>query len=208
MKLVVLGANGRTGKLVLQVALDRGMDVTAVVRSAGKQPCTRHDRLISRVGDPCNPTFLKSVLPGHDVVISALGGRSPTKMATSVYCRSASAIVEAACDTGLNRVLVTSTALLFPPRTLPERILQFVVPNVVRSATRMEEILKESDLNWTFARCGFLNDDEEAKYRAQKDSLPSKGTSVSRLALAHFLVDATENSDARCSVFGVSNPKT
>jgi putative NADH-flavin reductase len=184
------------------------MDVTAVVRSAGKQPGTRHDRLIFKVGDPCDPTFLKRVLRGQDVVISTLGGRSPTKTATSVYFRSASAIVEAARDTGLNRVLVTSTALLFPARTLLEKILRFVVPNVVRSATRMEEILKESDLNWTFARCGFLNDDEEAIYRAQKDSLPSKGTSVSRLALAHFLVDAIEKPDARCSVFGVSNPET
>ena len=38
MKLVILGANGRTGELVLQAALKKGMDVTAVVRSAGKKP--------------------------------------------------------------------------------------------------------------------------------------------------------------------------
>jgi len=68
----------------------------------------------------------------------------------------------------------------------------------------MEEIFRESRMNWTFARCGFLKDSDENQYRAQKDGLPQKGTSVSRLALAHFLVDAIERADAHCSVFGVS----
>ena len=37
MKLVVLGANGRTGKLVVQEALEMGETVTAVVRSEAKK---------------------------------------------------------------------------------------------------------------------------------------------------------------------------
>jgi putative NADH-flavin reductase len=114
VKLVVLGANGRTGTRVLQAALDRDMDVTAVVRSASKQPDIRHEKLTVMVGDPCDAAFLKPVFRGQDAVISTLGGRRPTRSATSVYFRSADAIVEAAWDTGLKRVLVTSTALLFP----------------------------------------------------------------------------------------------
>ena len=66
MKLVILGANGRTGKLVLQAALDKGMDVTAVVRSAGKKPTILHERLKVVVGDPCDRDFLKHTLRGQD----------------------------------------------------------------------------------------------------------------------------------------------
>lgn len=205
MKLVVLGANGRTGKLVLRVALERGMDVTAVVRSAGKRPDIWHDKLTVIAGDPCDAAFLKPVFRGQDAVISTLGGRRPTKAATSVYFRSADAIVDAASDAGPKRVLVTSTALLFPARRLMDSLLRILVPSVVRSATRMEEILRASDLNWTSARCGFLNDGEEPLYRAEKGALPEHGTLISRCALARFLVDAIENPNASRAVFGVSS---
>ncbi len=104
LKLVVLGANGRTGKLVLQAALAKDMNVTAVVRSTGKAPDLQHERLQVVVGDPCDPMVLASVFRDHNAVVSTLGGRLPSKAATSVYCRSAAAIVEAASVTDFKRV--------------------------------------------------------------------------------------------------------
>jgi putative NADH-flavin reductase len=205
MKLVLLGANGGTGQHVLHAALEEGMYVTAVVRSEGKRPKIAHPNLKTVVGDPCDPAFLKTVLRGQDALISTLGGRAPTKRATSVYYRSADAIVEAAWDTGLKRVLVTSTALLFPEQTLLGTLLQYLVPNVVRSADRMEKILRNSDLNWTAARAGFLSDSREATYRAIKGALPEGGTAVPRLALARFLVDAVRNPETNCAAYGVSH---
>ncbi|WP_436399579.1 NAD(P)-dependent oxidoreductase [Roseobacter sp. S98] len=205
MKLVVLGANGGTGKHVLRAALEDGMTVTAVVRSEGKRPEIDHPNLKIVVGDPCDPAFLKTVLRGQDALISTLGGRAPTKVATSVYYRSADAIVEAAWDTGLKRVLVTSTALLFPEQTLLGTLLQYLVPNVVRSADKMEKVLQSSGLNWTAARAGFLNDVREATYRAVKGALPKDGTAVPRLALARFLVDAVQNPETNCAAYGVSH---
>lgn len=204
MKLVLLGANGRTGKLVLEAALAKEIDVTAVVRSADKVPDLQHERLQVAVGDPCDPVFLASVFRDQDAVISALGGRLPSKAATSVYFRSAAAIVEAASVTGLKRVLVTSTALLFPDQTLLGKVLRVVVPNVVFSAGRMEDILKASGLDWTSARAGFLNDDRAPVYRARRDALPKNGTAVSRLALAQFLIDAISDPETHGAAYGVS----
>ena len=204
MKLVILGANGRTGQLVLQAALDKGMDVTAVVRSVGKKPTISHEKLKTVVGDPCDKVFLTQTLRGQDAVISALGGRRPTKAATSVYYRSADALVDAAWDNGLKRVLVTSTALLFHEQTMMGRVLRRLVPNVVQSARRMEDILKASGLSWTSARPGFLNDAEDIAYRAQRDGLPENGTSVSRQALATFLIDAVQDPNTGHAAYGVS----
>lgn len=204
MKLIVLGANGRTGLLVLKTALEKGMDVTAVVRTADRQPEMSHDRLTVVVGDPCDPAFLKAVFRKQDVVVSTLGGRRPTKAATSVYLRSAKAIAEATREVGLKRVLVTSTALLFPAQTLMEKILRFLVPNVVRSAAQMERILGAAKLDLTVARVGFLTNERENTYRAEVGGLPANGNSVSRLALANFLLDAVEKPDAQFSTFGVS----
>ena len=204
MKLVVLGANGGTGQHLLRAALEDGMTVTAVVRSESKRPKSVHPNLKTVVGDPCDPAFLKTVLRGQDALISTLGGRAPTKSATSVYYRSADAIVEAAWDTGVRRVLVTSTALLFPEQTLLGTLLQYLVPNVVRSANEMEKVLQNSGLNWTAARAGFLNDACKATYRAAKGALPKDGTAVPRLALARFLVDAVRDPETNCAAYGVS----
>lgn len=208
MKLVLLGANGRTGKLVLEAVISKDIDVTAVVRSADKARDLQHKSLQVMVGDPCDPVFLTSVFRDHDAVISAFGGRLPSKVATSVYYRSAVAIVEAASVTGLKRVLVTSTALLFPNQTLLGKLLRFVVPNAVRSAGRMDNILKRPGLDWTSARAGFLNDASVATYRAQRDALPENGTAVSRVALAQFLIVAISDSETQGAAYGVSQAST
>ncbi|WP_174825900.1 NAD(P)-dependent oxidoreductase [Ruegeria arenilitoris] len=208
MKLVVLGANGRAGKLVLQAALARDMEVTAVVRSADRAPDLLDARLKVAVGDPCDPAFLASVFCGQDAVISTLGGRQPTKAATSVYFRSAQAIVHAASETGLKRVLVTSTALLFPDQMLLGKLLRVVVPNVVRSAGRMEDTLKQSGLDWTSARAGFLNDAAVAAYRAKRNALLKGGTALPRLALAQFLIDALDDPETKGAAYNVAQTNT
>jgi hypothetical protein len=68
----------------------------------------------------------------------------------------------------------------------------------------MEKVLKNSGLNWTTARAGFLNDAREPTYRAARNALPADGTAVPRLALARFLVDAVQNPDTNCAAYGVS----
>ncbi|WP_404401857.1 NAD(P)-dependent oxidoreductase [Pelagibacterium halotolerans] len=207
MKLVVLGANGRTGSHVVREALERGATVTAVVRSDAKRLAIRHDRLSVAVGDPCDPEFLAGVFRGQDAVISTLGGRRPTKRATSIYYRSADAIVEAASQTDVRKILVTSSALLFPPRRLLDRLLTVIVRRVVQSATRMEHKLRAANLDVIVARCGFLTDSEERRYRAERGSLPADGSSVARLGLALFLVDTVQNSWSGHQVCGVSGPR-
>lgn len=206
MKLVVLGANGRTGKLVVREALNRGETVTAVVRSDAKRPPIVHDQLNIVVGDPCDPKFLAEIFRDQDAVISTLGGRKPTKKATAIYWMSADAITEAARDTGLTKVAITSSALLFRPKRLVDRLLTAIVHNVVQSANRMEQRLGTANLNVVVARCGFLTDAEETKYRAELGSLPTNGSSVSRAGLVQFLVDTIQKPYSGYQVYGVSRP--
>jgi len=207
MKLVVLGANGRTGKLIVEEALAIGDTVTAVVRSEAKRLQLTHDRLNVVVGDPCNSDFLSKVFESQDAVISALGGRSPTRSATSIYSRSADAIVGAARQSGLKKIAVTSSALLFPPSRLLDKLLANLVRNVVQSALRMEETLQSAQCDVTIARCGFLTNSDERRYRAQLGALPHNGSSVSRLSLAKFLVARTHDATSGMEVYGVSGPE-
>lgn len=206
MKIVVLGANGRTGRLVVREALHKGETVTAVVRSDAKRPTIQHEQLNVVVGDPCDPKFLSEVFRDQDAVISTLGGRKPTKKATSVYWMSADAIIEAAWDTGLKKVAVISSALLFPPKRLFDRVLAAIVRNVVQSAHRMEQRLCAANLDVVVARCGFLTDLDETRYRAERGSLPKDGSSISRVGLAKFLVGAIQEPCSGYKIYGVSGP--
>lgn len=64
MNIVLLGANGRTGREVLGRALSAGDTVTALVRAAGKLGELGHERLAVRVGNVCDPRVLGRFCPG------------------------------------------------------------------------------------------------------------------------------------------------
>lgn len=204
MKLVVLGANGGTGQHVVAIALRMGWTVTAVVRSEAKRPAMVHDNLFVAIGDPCDQAFLAGAMRGQDAVISTLGGKLPTRKATSVSWRSAEALVKATARTGVRRVAVTSTALRFPPQRLFDKVLARLVFPVVQSAARMETALMQADLDVLIARCGFLTDADDASYCAAPDALPARGFSVSRQALAQFLIDMVQDEWSGSRVYGVA----
>ena len=188
MNILLLGANGRTGREVLVRALSAGDTVTALVRAEGKLADLTHERLDVHVGSACDPRVLEALLPGHDVVISTLGPRRPTKASAAIYSDSARSIVDAMQGSGVNRLLATSSALLFPSDRLHERALRGLVRSVVREARRMEELIRSSSLDWTIARTGFLTNDASTAYRHTQGEAPKGGGSISRAAVAGFLL--------------------
>lgn len=203
MKIILLGANGRTGREVLSHALDAGATVSALVRAEDSLTDVSHSQLNVHVGNVCDSNFLKQVLPGHDVVISTLGPRMPTKAACTIYSESATAIVEAMKECGVNRLLVTSTALLFPSDILLDRILGFIAKHNAINAGLMEKTICGSNLDWTIARLGFLNDKSSTDFRLAVGTLPDGGGSISRVAVANFLLTEAKQSSYANKVVGL-----
>lgn len=73
MKVAVLAANGREGRLIVEEAVKRGMDVTAIARSANKtdaQHFIQKDIMDLTTDD----------LKGFDVVVDAFGAWDPDKL--------------------------------------------------------------------------------------------------------------------------------
>lgn len=66
MKIAVVGANGRTGNLIVEEALNRGVDVTAIVRGENKTNASKV--LIKDVFDLSKDDLVK-----FDVVVDAIG---------------------------------------------------------------------------------------------------------------------------------------
>ena len=71
MNLLIVGATGGTGQQVVTQALERGHQVTALVRRPPRvEP--RHG-LSAVVGDVLNPGSLDNAMQGQEAVLSALG---------------------------------------------------------------------------------------------------------------------------------------
>jgi uncharacterized protein YbjT (DUF2867 family) len=73
MNLLVLGATGGTGRLVVEQALAAGHTVTALVRSPEKLS-TSQPNLHVVTGSATDREYVARAMEGADAVISTLGG--------------------------------------------------------------------------------------------------------------------------------------
>jgi len=173
------------------------------VRAADRLQGVEHERLVVRVGDACDPDFVEHVARGHDSIISTLGPRWPTRAAASVYSRSGDAIATASWSAGPERVLVTSSALLFPARSWWDSLLKRVVWPIVEQAEQMEEHVRGCEADWTIVRTSFLSDRDDETCQVAQDALPDGGGAVSRAAVAAFLLRELDRGDHRRRVVGI-----
>jgi putative NADH-flavin reductase len=90
MKIALIGATGFVGTALLKEALERGHQVTAVVRHPEKLP--RHANLTGRATDARDPAQVKAAVAGQDAVISAYnpGWKDPTSTSSTCAPRARS----------------------------------------------------------------------------------------------------------------------
>ncbi|MDH9161093.1 NAD(P)-dependent oxidoreductase [Staphylococcus succinus] len=70
MKIAVVAANGKAGQLIVEEGLNRGMDITAIVR--GENKTRANDAIIKDVFD-----IKKKDIEEYDVIVDAVGGWTP-----------------------------------------------------------------------------------------------------------------------------------
>jgi len=192
MRLLILGANGHTGRQLTDLALGRGHPVTAFVRSPEKIR-RRHPQLALQRGDPQDVHALARALPGHDAVLSALGVRPPQAFRPhAVVQDGAASTVAAMTRAGVKRLVLVSAAVLFPEKGLRFAFFRRLLRHVMRDLEAAEQIVRATPLDWTIARPPRLIDRLEERYRATRDALPARAFSMSFRAVAAFMLDAVE----------------
>src|SRR5260370_26444217 len=135
MKLLLLGGTGRTGRQLLAQALDRGHEVTALVRSDSKIEVGIHSpRVRVRIGDVTEAAVLESALDGQDAVISALGSnRISELLGTDFITRSTRAIVSAMQRRGVNRLMMLSALGVGDTAALAPLLVRLFFRTVLRA---------------------------------------------------------------------------
>jgi putative NADH-flavin reductase len=207
MKLLVLGATGGIGVEIVRQAVERGHSVTALVRNADALRSFT-DRISIRAGNLLDVSALASSIAGHDAVLSAFGPRQPMAKTDAHLLRDfGSALVAAATQAKVPRVLIVSTAFLFRDAVFPPAHLvgRLFFPGVVADATDMEEIVSRSGLDWTLVRPPQLNDKPRTgRYRVREGHLPAFGFSIGRADVADFMLDTAERRRFARAVVGVA----
>lgn len=208
MKVLVLGATGGTGLEIVRQALVRGHSVTAFVRSPEKLG-TYRESISIRQGSLLSFSELEKAIKGHDAVLSVFGPRLPIAESDKHLLRDfANALVAAMMQAQVKRVLVESTAFLFKDSLVPPAHLfgKLFFPSVVKDAGDMEEIIQQSQLDWTLIRPPKLTDNTHTgNYRMREGHLPQFGFSISRADVADCFLKVLSDPLTIKKVIGVSN---
>ena len=126
MKIAVIGANGKAGKLIVKEAIKRNHDVTAVVRSENKSEA-------SKVINKDLFELSKVDLADFDVVVSAFGTFNPDTL--SLHSKT----VEHFLDK-------SKTTKLFELSEFPE----IFIPLAKAQADELDLLRTKENINWTF----------------------------------------------------------
>jgi putative NADH-flavin reductase len=203
MRLFVLGATGSIGSALIDIGIARGHRATAFVRSPGK--LTPRSGLDIVGGSPLETSAIRTALPGHDVVFSAIGPRPPaTFFASTLVSDCAASTVAAMTETGVARLVIVSAAFLFPGTGLAVSFVRWMLKNHGRDLSTMEALVGASDLDWTIARPSQLKERTDTGYRVETGRQPENGFSVGIRAVASFMLDAAEKRSHLREIVGVA----
>lgn len=147
MKLAVVCANGKAGRLIVEEAMKRGMDVTAVVRGENKSAAknvVQKDIMDLKAGD----------LKGFDVVVDAFGAWTPDTL--PMHSTSLKGLCDALSGTETRLLVVGGAGSLYvnPEHTMtvsetPD-FPDSYKPIASAMAKALGELRKRNDVKWTY----------------------------------------------------------
>lgn len=203
MKIACIGATGRTGAHVVDLALARGHEVTALVRSPDKVAPRSHLHVVR--ADPADETALAAALQGHDAVISTLGLPPREALRPSTRMTEWGTTLVHAMDTAsVPRLAILSAAVLFPERGLFHAFFRWFLRHHARDLVTMEQAVRSSPLAWTIVRPPRLVDSPEEQCRAIEEALPEGGTSASFRSVAAAMLTYVEQGTHLRHVVGLA----
>jgi putative NADH-flavin reductase len=194
-KIVLIGASGFVGSAILKEALDRGLNVTAVVRYPEKITLV-HKNLVKTEGDVSFSDTVAEVSKGADAVISAYnpGWKNPDIARETILVNKA--ILEGVRKSGVKRFLVVGGAaslFISPGKRLMDA---GVIPESFQPAVRaladvyLIDLMAEKSIDWVFfSPAGILEPGlRTGKFRLGKDDMIVNEKGESKISVQDYAV--------------------
>ncbi len=215
VNIAVFGANGMIGSRIVREALNRGHEVTAVVRDPVKVT-ESHQHLSVIAGNVLDPDSVVAAANGRDVIVSAVGGGDgPGHLATIRPAAEALVVGLRLLGGTAPRLIAVGGAgsLRTPDGTqvwdtegLPEFVLQIMHAH----GDALDYYQTVTDVDWTNVSPAATIEPGErtGTYRTAIDKLVLDDQGVSRISAEDFavaVVDEIENPQHRGHRFTVGN---
>ena len=196
MNITIIGASAGIGLEAVKRGLDRNHSITTLSRSDIEIEEKKSLKVI--LGDATNKADLLSSIQNADAIIVTLG-TSKNMNATTLFSDFAQLMVEIHKENKIDIpfIFVTGFGAGESKNYVPwlvKMFLKYFLKDVYADKTKMEEIVTNSDLNWTVVRPGRLLDKElTEKYRIENKLF--KGINIggiNRTDVADFLIKQAE----------------
>ncbi len=192
MKIVLFGATGKTGNIVLELALNAGHEVTAVVRDAIKITML-HENLTIKTANLFDKNSVISVSKGAALAISCLGGDANNK--STLLSDMIKIIVPAIEEAGVKKMFHISSAGIHNemPGVIAKLFVNLFYKNAITDHKIAAECIINSGLDYLILRPLSLTDGEMTKnFRTSDSTVPRGGKNINRADVAFFLVEAID----------------
>ncbi len=208
MNITIIGASVGIGIETVKRGLNRKHSITTLSRS--EIDIEEKKSLTMILGDATNKADLLNSIQNAEAIIVTLGTGKKMK-ATTLFSDFAKLIVEIHKENKINSPFIFVTGFGAGESKhyvswLVKMFLKYFLKDVYADKTKMEEIITESDLNWTVVRPGRLLDNElTEKYRVENKLF--KGINISginRADVADFLIKQAENQTEFKKYIGIS----
>ncbi|MCP3032464.1 NAD(P)H-binding protein [Halobacillus sp. A1] len=205
MKIAVFGATGRVGSNVVQLALQAGWEIKALVRDLPKaESLIPGAHLIE--GDATISEDVEKTIQGCDLVFSAL---STDK--TDTLSRAIPLIIEHTISHRIDRIITVGTAGILNSRLEKGKYRYQSKESKRRSTFAAEEhqkvyqSLAKSNLDWVILCPTYLPDGEnEGEVRYEENFLPEGGTRITVKDTALFAFKEIKENEFHYTRVGLS----
>lgn len=198
LKVVVFGGSGLTGRLVIDVAIQRGFRVVALTRDASRFP-PNHPHLEVIEGSATSADDVLQALKGADAVVHCLGiGGKGDGAPTSFVSESVKVVLGQMKKARVQRIVCMSnvgaggSGMWFYRLVVLPLFLRWLRP-IIADKDDMELALRESSVEWVSVRFPNIVPGALRPVRTSTDGT-GIGLSITAASAAEFLVSQLSDS--------------
>lgn len=195
MKIAVVAANGKAGRRIVEEAVNRGWDVTAIVRGENKTAAKKF--LVKDI-----MSITKDDVKNFDAVVDAFGAWKTEDLPN--HTKTSQHLCDVLSGTNIRLLIVGGAGSLYTNKDHTACVLESPdfpadwKPLATAQAAELKELRKRDDVKWTFVSpaCDFQADGERTgKYivGGEELTLNSKGESI--ISYADFAIAMIDEID-------------
>lgn len=193
LHVTILGGTGKTGRHVVEQALQAGHHVAVLARTPSKLDIA-HERLRVVKGDVQDPAAVAEAIEGSGAVLSVLG---PTQNKPDYQVsRGTAHVIEAMKTHGVKRLVISAGAGVGGDGDQPKLfnhlisfVLKLAARHVLEDMTRTVAAVRSSNLDWTVVRVPMLTDDPATGTVRVGRVGVNTGPRIARADMARFMLE-------------------